>query len=81
MMGFFPETFNKEERCPLPALFLTFYSLFNLFIFSQKSSIMAQIKFHYKYTENIKINVRYTFWLYIYCRCCCLKYFLNLHSY
>ena len=27
MMGYFPETFNKEERCLLPALSLPFCSL------------------------------------------------------
>ena len=29
MMGFFPEKFNKEERCLLPALSLPFCSLSN----------------------------------------------------
>ena len=29
MIGFFPETFNKEERCPLPALSLPFCSFSN----------------------------------------------------
>ena len=29
MMGYFPETFNKEERCLLPALSLPFCSLSN----------------------------------------------------
>ena len=41
MMGYFPETFNKEERCLLPALSLPFCSLSNCELSNPTSLILV----------------------------------------